>query len=98
MMSILLLVSEGLSAENGVAWMLTLKPASSPIAVIRSAIAPWMVFVFTSRKVKGTRVGVERTLYVVCAWAKAHEAQARHASARALQSERNEGCMVMVFS
>jgi hypothetical protein len=55
-------VSEGISAEKGVACTLTLKPASSPIAVIRSTIAPWIVLVLTSRKVNGTPVGVEPTL------------------------------------
>src|SRR5438876_10407607 len=62
MMSILLLVSDGISAEKGVAWTLILKPASSPIAVIRSTIAPWMVLVLTSRNVNGMPVGVEPTL------------------------------------
>ena len=62
MMSILLLVSEGISAANGVACTSTLKPASSPIAVMRSTIAPWIVLVFTSRNVNGTPVGVEPTL------------------------------------
>ena len=62
MMSILLVVSDGISAEKGVACTSTLKPASSPIAVTRSTIAPWMVLDFTSRKVNGTPVGVLPTL------------------------------------
>jgi len=62
MMSILLLVSDGISAENGVASTVTLKPWVSPIAVIRSTIAPWICCVLVSMKVNGTPVGVEPTL------------------------------------
>jgi hypothetical protein len=62
MMSILLLVSDGISVENCMPSTSTLKPASAAIAFIRSTMIPWIVLVLVSRNVKGTPVGVEPTL------------------------------------
>src|SRR5215207_4139357 len=62
MMSILLLVSDGISVENVMPSISTLKPASAAIALTRSTMMPSIVFVFVSRKVNGTPVGVEPTL------------------------------------
>src|ERR1700740_3719682 len=103
MMSILLLVSDGISAEKGVACTLTLKPASSPIAVIRSTIAPWMVLLLTSRKVNGMPVGVDPTLYVgACADKQplnANAARALNAAARSARPSRRVGrCLIIVVS
>src|SRR5438552_8982900 len=67
MMSILLDVSEGISAENCIGSIWSWKPASLPISVIRSTITPWMLLVLVSRNVKGTPVGVEPTLNTCCA-------------------------------
>ena len=67
MMSILLEVSDGISAENGIGSICTLRPASLPISVTRSTMMPWMVLVLVSRKVKGMPVGVEPTFSTCCA-------------------------------
>src|SRR5262245_58996212 len=62
MISILFAVSAGISVENVMPSISTLKPASAPIALMRSTIKPSMVLVLVSRKVKGIPVGVEPTL------------------------------------
>ena len=67
MMSILLEVSDGTSAENCIGSIWTWKPASLPISVMRSTMMPWMVLVLVSRKVKGMPVGVEPTFITCCA-------------------------------
>src|SRR5215831_6376734 len=62
MISILFAVSDGISVENCMPSISTLKPASLPISLMRSTITPSIVLVLVSRKVKGMPVGVEPTL------------------------------------
>src|SRR5215218_6343424 len=81
MMSILLDVSDGISAENCIGSICTLKPASLPTSVTRSTMMPWMELVLVSRKVKGMPVGVEPTFSTCCAEAGAPAAIASAATA-----------------
>src|ERR1700751_5790182 len=81
MISILLEVSDGISAENDIGSICTLIPASLPISVTRSTMMPWMVLVLVSRKVKGMPVGVEPTFSTCCAEAAATAAIASPATA-----------------
>ncbi|MNQ95050.1 hypothetical protein D3C85_1105920 [compost metagenome] len=64
MMSILLAVRDGISEAKVVCAISTSKPAALETASTVSIIMPWILLLFTSRKVKGAPVAVAPTLNV----------------------------------
>ncbi|MCY1382150.1 hypothetical protein D9M69_701370 [compost metagenome] len=60
--SIFFAVSDGISAAKVVCWISTSNPPALATAWAASTIMPWMLWLLTSRKVKGTPVAVAPTL------------------------------------